>query len=379
MAYNKDKNYFGKVTTGTNAQGKSMIFKTDGPLDDRVALKTVASLISQKALGAKDDNGNYKSGANIKDWIYPAMTCAVQETGEVFVLQNKDKLELLSDNVIENLTDTEIEEKISKAWVKLAKNSDLQDIKNVVSGIFQFKGVATSIDPDHTTLTIGAATVSGSIGVAPNIKQFGNKPLISYGTVLQENLDSVKYAWGTSEYPNLFFTDDLYTTDNIGQPQYKKGAEEDLQYINVFDTLYFYKREELVNYTIPSQEAGGSPTTGTREYKVWEALDKGGILYSLQEGEAKPLSIYTVTSTAELPTALKTGVSVSTYKYYQFTEIADASKYTVKINNSANTVTSVTASTENNGHVYQLGEEEYASNGNMWVQLGSPKTDWIVL
>lgn len=265
--------------------------------------------------------------------------------------------------------------------IELSTKDQLNNAISSLGPVFQFKGVASAIDPDHTTLTIGDATVSGSTIVGTNKINFSDKPLISYGTVLQENLDSVKYAWGTSEYPNLFFTDDLYTTENIGQTQYKKGDEEDLQYINVFDTLYFYKpnQDETVNFEIPSQEAGGSPTTGTRTYKVWEALDKGGILYSLQEEGAQTLDVYTVTSTAELPTALKTDVSVSTYKYYQFTEIADASKYTVKINTSVNAVTSVTASSENNGHVYQIEEEEYASNGHMWVQLGSPKTDWIVL
>ena len=54
----------------------------------------------------------------------------------------------------------------------------------------------------------------------------------------------------------------------------------------------------------------------------------------------------------------------------------DVEKYTVSITSDISTID---ANSENNGHVYQLGEEEYASNGNMWIQLGSPKTDWIVL
>ena len=252
--------------------------------------------------------------------------------------------------------------------LELSTKDQLNNAITSLGPVFKFKGAASAIDPDHTTLTIG----SGTIGIPASSESVSGSvgTLISYGTALEKNLDSVMYAWGTREYPNLFFTKKLYTTKNAEQDQYRKDENtEILQYINVFDTLYFYKEDQSVNME-----------TGTRTYKVWEALDNGGTLYSLpSEKVNETLDVYTVTSTAELPTALKTGVSVSTYKYYQFTEIADASKYTVKINNSVNAVTSVTASSENNGHVYQLGEEEYASNGNMWVQLGSPKTDWIVL
>ena len=310
-----------------------------------------------------DSTENQTSKTNLEEYAQTGATAYVGQIAKVIEDGTVTGCYIIKNNAGELL--------------ELSTKDQLNNAITSLGPVFKFKGVASAIDPDHTTLTVGSGTVGVTVG-----ETTATKNLVSYGTVLQENLDSVKYAWGTSEYPNLFFTDDLYTTENIGQTQYKKGDEEDLQYINVFDTLYFYKpnQDETVNFEIPSQEAGGSPTTGTRIYKVWEALDNGGTLYSLpSEKVNKTLDVYTVTSTAELPTALKTGVSVSTYKYYQFTEIADASKYTVKINNSVNAVTSVTASSENNGHVYQLGEEEYASNGHMWVQLGSPKTDWIVL
>lgn len=38
-----------------------------------------------------------------------------------------------------------------------------------------------------------------------------------------------------------------------------------------------------------------------------------------------------------------------------------------------------TASESNIGWVFQLGENEYASNGKIWVQLGNPREDWIVI
>ena len=254
--------------------------------------------------------------------------------------------------------------------LELSTKDQLNNAITSLGPVFKFKGVASAIDPDHTTLTVGSGTVGITVGDVTT-----NEKLISYGTVLQENLDNVKYAWGTSEQPNLFFTNALYTTKNEDQDQYEKGAIITLQYINVFDTLYFYKEDQSVNYEIPSQVAGEPAETGTRTYTVWEALDNGGTLYSLTQAD-NTLNIYIVTSTSELPTALISGITPSEYAYYTFTTINDSKKYSVSITSDISTID---ANSENNGHVYQLGEEEYASNGNMWIQLGSPKTDWIVL
>jgi hypothetical protein len=37
------------------------------------------------------------------------------------------------------------------------------------------------------------------------------------------------------------------------------------------------------------------------------------------------------------------------------------------------------AAAGNTGHVYQIIENEYASNGTIWVKLGAPTENWIVL
>lgn len=297
------------------------------PLDDRTTVPTVQDLIASDTFGTS---------------YYKGMPVTIQNTGEIYVL--------IDDTNVTSIN----------SWKKIATEDSLAQAVKDLGPVFKFKGIATAIDPDHTTLTIG----SGSIGI-PVEEPTTSEKLISYGTVLQKNLDSVKYAWGTSEYPNLFFTDDLYTTKNIGQNQYKKGAEKELQYINVFDTLYFQNGTQLI-------DVEGSSTNETRNYIIWEALDDGGTLYSLSKGNT--LDIYTVTSSSTLPDPLVTGITSTIYKYYEFIPLT--TKYVVTINSQ---MESITASSANNGHVYQLGEEEYASNGNMWVQLGSPKTDWIVL
>ena len=347
---------YGKYTTGTESKTSALHFETSAPLDDRTVVLNKGSLISQSAWVSKD-------------YIFVGMMTVTQDEGKLYILKDKTNLTLKSDSEIDSLnTANQLDAEIAKSWVLVG--SDISAVETLINDkvktLFQFKGVATAIDPDHTTLTVGSGTVgvpiqtSGSIGI-PTIQ---SRTLISYGTVLQENLDNVKYAWGTSEYPNLFFTDALYTTENIDQTQYKKGDTTTLQYINVFDTLYFYKGDQSVNME-----------TGTRTYKVWEALDNGGTLYSLTRADGT-IDVYTVTSTSKLPIALISGITPDEYTYYTFIPLEGAEKYIVSITSDISTID---ANSENNGHVYQLGEEEYASNGNMWVQLGSPKTDWIVL
>ena len=174
--------------------------KTPNPLDGRTVVDSKTDLI---------DNTKWIASAE----FYVGLPVYVKDTNEFYILNKKDD-EVTID--LSKASETQKNEAYSK-WTKIATFDSLAQAVKDLGPVFKFKGIATAIDPDHTTLTIGAATVSGSIGVLSNQKYFDNEPLISYGTALQENLDSVKYAWGTSEYPNLFFTDDLYTTENTDQ------------------------------------------------------------------------------------------------------------------------------------------------------------------
>jgi hypothetical protein len=66
--------------------------------------------------------------------------------------------------------------------------------------------------------------------------------------------------------------------------------------------------------------------------------------------------------------------TVVTYTGYTFTTKEQ------QISLAENTTSeSIPASPDNSGHVYQIGENEYASNGQIWVKLGSPVEDWIIL
>lgn len=349
-----------KYSIGSDIHTAAMSFAAGAPLDDRFVVVSKESLISESVFGKFA-------------YLYSGLVVTVANTGEAYVLKTDTTKPannfLKSDAYFEDATDTMIQEIIDANWTKLASNKDLQDIKNIVSGIFQFKGVATAIDPDHTTLTIGSGSIDITVGETTT-----NSPLVSYGTVFKDNFDDIMYAWGTAQTSNLFFTEQPYTTKNAGQKQYVIDRGHTSKFINVFDTLYIFDRLETVSYDVPSG-GEGSPTTATRQYEVWKDPDDGGgTLYSVSDNKGT-LNIYTVPpDSSTLPDALATEIISIGFNYYTFKE--KLPKYPITI---FNTMQSIAASSENNGHVYQIGEEEYASNGNIWVQLGSPKTDWIVL
>lgn len=355
-----------KYSIGSDIHTAAMSFAAGAPLDDRFVVRNKESLISKKVFG---EFGH----------LYSGLVVTVSNTGTAYVLKTDTTKPannfLKEDSWFENASDQNIQAVIDANWAKLASDSDLQNLKSAVSGVFQFKGVATAIDPDHTTLTIGKGTVSGAIGIAPDQTSFNDLPLVSYGTVLSENLGSVMYAWGTPGYGILFYTEKPYTVSNPTQSQFDKSSEEsELKYIDVYDTLYFYSGSVGIQYST-GNDAEGNPTTATRTYTVWEAINNGGTLYSLS-GSIGIIDIYATTSSdSTLPNPLISEVTVQNYKYWEFTKQKE-NKFTVAISSD---ITTETAKPENNGHVYQLREEEYASNGQMWVQLGSPKTDWIVL
>jgi hypothetical protein len=67
-------------------------------------------------------------------------------------------------------------------------------------------------------------------------------------------------------------------------------------------------------------------------------------------------------------------VKAVSYDGYDFKE-----KLSKLLLEAKTTSESIPASPDNSGHVYQIGENEYASNGQIWVKLGSPVEDWIIL
>lgn len=339
MGYIKNQN--SKVTLGTNPQEASMIFKTDGPLDDRTALATRASLISKQALGARKANNDteLEIEANIKNWVYPAMTCAIQETGEIYVLKDKAALQLYTDTEIAAMTDAQIEAHINKAWTRQALKSDLESLTSAVTGVFQFKGVAESINQAQTIITLNTATVSK-----------GDK---TYTTACQttgyEYDMDIYYGWGVNPGSILFWTDTPALTES--SVQYAATMQSSIKKLVLNGEDYY-----PVDGTEPDVDgmARWENVAGKVVY-----CDNPSSVYSKDDADADNLL-----GAAELVT----------YEAWDFVPLPDADKYTVSKAASA-----IVAAAGNTGHVYQIVENEYASNGQIWVKLGSPVEDWIRL
>lgn len=340
MGYIKNNN--SKVTLGTNPQQASMIFKTDGPLDDRTALATRASLISKQALGARKagKDTELETDANIKNWVYPAMTCAIQETGEIYVLKDKAALQLYTDTEIAAMTDAQIEAHINKAWTRQALRSDLESLTSAVTGVFAFKGVAESINEAQTILTVSSA----------NLTKGSNTYTAKCQTIGYEYDMDIYYGWGVTADSILFWTDSPTLTATSSQ--YGITMQNTVKKLVLNGDNYY-----PVDRTVPAGDG----------LLQWENMS-GTVVYCNESGG----SVYS--QDHEDPDYELGVAEVVTYVAYDFTPLPDSDKYTVSTVASA-----AVAAAGNTGHVYQIGEDEYASNGQIWVKLGSPVEDWILI
>ena len=337
-----DTNNLSKLVTGSESKSGAMIFETAAPLDDRTAVRCKAALISQSALGEVDKST--KKATAGKGWIFNGLITADCQTGDVYVLYNRDALELLTDEAITKLSEEEIDEKINKAWKKAASSSDVSSL----AGVFQFKGVAEAINPDQSILTTRLITTKEITDEQGKVT-IPSESLYCVNTAYEFDMD-VYYGWGTSLEDIRFWTDT--TTVNNNTLQYDKGGEINVTAYEFNGTLY-YPIDSTVAPTagdpvIPYENVDGKIIYISENDEVYDnALTSGGPI-----GEAIPV----------------------TYTGYDFT--VKTSPIALNETTSAETIP---ASSDNSGHVYQIGENEYASNGQIWVKLGSPVEDWIIL
>ena len=206
-----------------------------------------------------------------------------------------------------------------------------------LSGVFAFKGVAEAISPDQriiTTREVATATVTDDEGKVIT----DSEPLYCVTTAYEFDMD-VYYGWGTSLNDIRFWTDT--TTVTSGTSQYDKGEQLSVTAYEFNNKLYY-------------------PT---------ETKDK----YESVDGEVVYIKENQVYQTADSQTSLGHANEVS-YKGYAFKE--KTSKLLLEADADSE---SISASADNSGHVYQIGENEYASNGQIWVKLGSPVEDWILI
>jgi len=106
------------------------------------------------------------------DFIYPGLICCVLSTQEIYVFKGYNdstrkrdfysKTDIL-DKETQDLKSTyadnsdTVVSKVNTYWTKIPSQTDLETNKK---DLFSFQGVASAIDADHCTLTIGNPTLS---------------------------------------------------------------------------------------------------------------------------------------------------------------------------------------------------------------------------
>lgn len=227
--------------------------------------------------------------------------------------------------------------------IKLTTDDDLKKF----GGVFQFQGVASAIDADHCTLTIGKATKkeqnTDGIEVTASFEVSDYKVDIEGDTYYHWTSSTAKVTanyWTRGDFVN-------------GAKTYTKS--ESTANTFVYNEETYYQTGETVD--TPSNRTKYLTLDGD---VLW--VDDSKYIYATSASETK-VQADAVTLTFDTEVVF-------------FTETGKLEKVT----SSGSPEKAVDTSTKSNkGHVYQLGEEEYASNGTIWVQLGSPKEDWIVI
>lgn len=312
----------GKFTLGGSAQTVALNFNTNAPLDDRTVVTTKASLIGTDTW--------IKAG-----YLFKGLITSVQETNELYMYIGNIGT-TFPDDFLPNTTTINpsvSDETIAKYWKKVS-SSGLEDL----SGVFAFKGLAEAINPDQSIITTRVITTQQVKNEQQQVIK-NSEPLYCVTTAYEFDMD-VYYGWGTSLEDIRFWTDT--TTVNSSTLQYDKGAQMNVTAYEFNDKLYY-------------------PTGIEGKY---ESID-GQVVY-IKDNKVYETEDFTKTSIGD--------ATEVTYTGYAFTE-----KTPKIILNEDTTSETIPASPDNSGHVYQIGENEYASNGQIWVKLGSPVEDWIIL
>lgn len=215
--------------------------------------------------------------------------------------------------------------------MELASSSSVESL----SGVFTFKGLAEAVSPDLSYIVTCSAKSDQSI--------------FPVGTAADLEGD-LYYGWKTDG--DRFWTDSSIL--NSASTQYIQGKGVLVWGVEYKDDFYFPAN------AMPAGDDGLielQNSNGDSIFLTDDALPiTAGTQYSVHNSENDVIG---------------TGLGFS-YAGYTFTESIDP--YPI-----SHTHTTIQANEANSGHVYQIGENEYASNGQIWVKLGSPVEDWIIL
>lgn len=238
-----------------------------------------------------------------------------------------------------NLKDSYIIKDKAGNLKKLVSDSDLSGL----SGIFHFAGLAEAVSPDLSYIV--------------TCQEYEGDALSPIGTAADLEGD-IYYGWQING--QQIWTDSLIL--NSASTQYTRGEEEVIKCV-VYNDIYYFTTEQVTDdKTILESISGHQIKVRTSELEA-TALDRVDVYDGEIIGDG-----YMIEYTAYSFTPKANNDTVDVSHAHTIIYASDGTK-----------VVDDTTIPNNSGHVYQIGENEYASNGQIWVKLGSPVEDWIIL
>jgi hypothetical protein len=305
---------------------------TPNPIDGRTVVENKSDLIDDTKWNASTE-------------FYVGLPVYVKNTNEFYILNNKT-------GVLVTLSSATDEQKATAyaCWTKMATSGDLNssvtDLSQTLAGVFQFQGVADSLDPDKTIITTSSTVIK------------------------QNETDETTTSYTCTGYRYNLLHEKYFKWENASASLtefYTKEGETPVQLYDCTSTesgtaLYVSYRGDLY---FPATSSNITEFTSIEGDSIYTA--------SAVSGAATGVTFYSSSTTQDESTEIG-DLDIVSYSVYQFT-VRSSQPYSVTAGSATE------AAADNTGHVYQIGEKEYASNGLIWVELGSPKEEitWLVL
>lgn len=366
-------NAINKVAVGSEAKTGAMRFQTSAPLDDRFSVKNKIGLICKEVFGAIVG----EEYTDKKIWLFQGLSTTVQDTGDTYVLSNINTLQLwpLGDEINPNEGTINyhikydgdggknwIDTQIARGWTRLAKASELENISVTgLSNVFNWRGIAQGITPDQDTIYLQKLTING----------------------IDFNCVGYEYDFTQTKYFKW-----IYKVDSESDSSDDDTPAEIITYYTKEDDSRVYTKSNQLSVVLYVKHGDDLYFLRSQNSNQWERLSDGEIIYSNKNYPQSavnsdlnfsvyetnvPFYLYPDDSDADSSGEDEIFTeNIYWYKANSFTEVSNTSG-AIALNNE------ILASSSNNGDVYQIGDKEYASNGVIWVELGSPNDGWIIL
>lgn len=333
-------------------------FQAGAPLDTRSVVTNLKCLISASVW------------VNQADYVYTGLPVYVESTGEYFMLVNRPVLKqhLFTNKQLDAMTDETAKTHIDLCWGKLAFYKDIETTVKNLGPVFKFKGVAKEISTDQKVITID------TVNYTP-INEAESIDITCLG--FERGFPDEYYAWGVIDASNNITTYFYSNTQEVDQntTQYKRTDEE----VSIF---YAYETERTgKRYYFDGHVANEDASASVDSSVMWKFSDEDDIshIYCVADGGAEEptidASLVTFYLDPDTSEPVYARLNIEHFDAVIFEEMDPSECGTI----NSSTGSSVEANDSNNGWVYQIGKDEYASNGLIWVKLGSAENDWLVI